>query len=256
MYGAVLLMVKGAAPLAQFETRSEAATTKLRSMLLAGEFPPSTRLTEVPLADRLGVSRTPVRDALSALAREGLLSYEPNRGYEVRSCTLDDVLGAYRVRATLEALACQIAAERCLAVETRARLMDANERIERILRDGTWRDDGARRWRELNGAFHAAIVDATDNLALKQAIANTQRLPILVTDGEARWFTHSELVLVFGDADVRRSHREHEQMLDALRGGDGERAAAIMQAHIDQACRILKANWSAAVRPSIAKTAQ
>ena len=104
--------------------------------------------------------------------------------------------------------------------------MDASERIERILVDGTWREDGARRWRELNGAFHAAIVDATGNLALRRAIADTQRLPILVTGGEARWFTHSEFVLVFGDADVRRSHREHGQMLDALRGGDGDRHEA------------------------------
>lgn len=230
--------------MAQAQTRTGATTSRLRDMLVSGQFPPSTRLTEMVLAERLGVSRTPVRDALNTLAQEGLLAYEPNRGYEVLSCTLADVMGAYRVRQTLEALACRIAAENGLDVTVRARMMDANERIEQLLASGGWRADGARIWRSLNSAFHGAIVEATRNHALAKAIVDTQRLPILVAGGGARWFTHGELVLAFDDEAVQRSHRQHGEIFDALLARDADRAAAIMTDHIEHARRVMEANWS------------
>ncbi|MBV9077466.1 MAG: GntR family transcriptional regulator [Methylobacteriaceae bacterium] len=229
--------------MAQTLTRSGAATIRLREMLLTGEFAPGSRLTEVVLAGRLGVSRTPVRDALSALAQEGLLAYEPNRGYEVRSCTLEDVLGAYQVRQTLEALACRLAAERGLTVVHRARMMDANERIAALLEGGSWREGGARGWRDLNAAFHDTIIAATGNKALARAIADTQRLPVLVEGGGSRWFTHGELVLAFDDAAIRQSQEDHEAIFAALLAQDGERAAAVMTRHIERAKGVLAATW-------------
>ncbi len=235
------------------ETRSGATTSRLRQMLLEGAFPPDSRLTETVLAEQLGVSRTPVRDALSTLALEGLLGYEPNRGYEVLSCTLDDVLGAYEVRKTLEALACRIVAKAGLDVQARARMMDANEQIERLLESGTWRADRARRWRELNASFHNAIIDAAANKSLSQAIRNTQRLPIMVAGGGARWFTHEELVLLFDDKAVRRSHGDHCKIFSALRTGDGEKASEIMMAHIDHAAGVLRANWD---KPGLMRATQ
>ena len=241
--------------MAQTITRSGATTVRLREMLLTGEFAPGSRLTEMVLAERLGVSRTPVRDALSALAQEGLLAYEPNRGYEVRSCTLEDVLGAYQVRQTLEGLACRLAAEQRLNVAVRARIMDANERIEALLVRGAWRKDEAQAWRGLNAAFHGGIVEATGNKVLARAIADTQRLPILVEGGGSRWFTHEELALAFDDASIRHSHEEHKAIFAALLARDGERAAAIMTGHIERAKGILAANWAGAdtVRPESAR---
>src|SRR6476620_6160473 len=70
---------------AQFpNTRSQTVIQKLREMILSGELISGTRLHEVPLSENLQVSRTPVRDALSVLAHEGLLEYRPNRGYVVK----------------------------------------------------------------------------------------------------------------------------------------------------------------------------
>lgn len=230
--------------MAQAVTRTGATTARLRDMLVSGQFAPSARLTEVVLAERLGVSRTPVRDALNTLAQEGLLAYEPNRGYEVLSCTLGDVMGAYRVRQTLEALACRIAAENGLDVTARATIMDANERIERLLVSGRWRQDGAREWRLLNSIFHGAVVEAAGNKALAKAIGDTQRLPIMVAGGGSRWFTHGELVLAFDDEAVRRSHRQHGEIFAALLARDADRAAAIMADHIEHARMIMEANWS------------
>jgi len=225
------------------KTRAEFATARLRQILMRGDFAPNSKLTEVGLAALLGVSRTPIRDALGTLAQEGLLSYEPNRGYEVRSCTLEEVVGAYRVRQTLEALACRLAAERGLDVTARARMMDATERNEALLKSGAWRQDHAAQWRSLNASFHAAIADAAANPMLTRAIRDTQRLPILVAGGGSKWFTHEELVLVFDDDNVRQSHKEHVAILGALIKRRGEQAGDIMAEHIGRACDILRRLW-------------
>ena len=78
-------------------------TDRLRSAVLAGEFRPGDRLYEERLSERFGVSRTPIRTALQALASDGLLDHAPHRGYSVRSFDISETLQAYEIRAVLEA---------------------------------------------------------------------------------------------------------------------------------------------------------
>ena len=85
---------------------------RLREMILRGELAPGERLAEVALAERLGVSRTPIRQALPALAREGLLAAAGRRGYVVRSFSPEDVLDAIETRGLLEGLSARRIAER------------------------------------------------------------------------------------------------------------------------------------------------
>src|ERR1700740_3158358 len=85
---------------------------RLREMILRGELPPGERLAEVALAERLGVSRTPIRQALPALAREGLRAASARRGFVVRSFSPQDVLDAVETRGVLEGLAARRVAER------------------------------------------------------------------------------------------------------------------------------------------------
>src|SRR5262250_574821 len=85
---------------------------RIREMILRGELAPGQRLAEVGLAERLGVSRTPIRQALPALAREGLLAAAGRRGYVVRSFSPEDVLDAIETRGLLEGLAARRIAER------------------------------------------------------------------------------------------------------------------------------------------------
>ena len=106
-------------------TRSLNITETLREQLLQGEFAPHSRLQEIALAERMGVSRTPIREALSVLARDGLLEYAPNRGYTVRHFSLDDILSAFRVRAVLEGLGCRLLAEKGLPADTETQLQHA-----------------------------------------------------------------------------------------------------------------------------------
>src|SRR5690606_8527759 len=88
------------------------ALVNLREMVLRGEFEPGERLLTVPLAERLGVSRTPIRLALERLAQEGILEAGPGGGFTVRSFTLSDIWDAVEARAVLEGAAARLAAER------------------------------------------------------------------------------------------------------------------------------------------------
>ena len=87
------------------DTLSQHVTDTLRDWVLHGKFSPGARLEEIPLAEKLGVSRTPVRAALATLGNEGLLEHLPKRGYTVRAYDLAEIVAAYEVRAALEGLA-------------------------------------------------------------------------------------------------------------------------------------------------------
>src|SRR5690349_19084921 len=86
-------------------TRSQSVTHALREAILSGEFAPGERIQEVPLSERLQVSRTPVRAALQSLAAAGMLEYSANRGYSVRRLRRGELLSIYDVRGALEGLA-------------------------------------------------------------------------------------------------------------------------------------------------------
>src|SRR5919201_1139737 len=88
------------------------ALLSLRDLILSGEFPPGTRMSELPLVERLGVSRTPVRLALANLEHEGLLENLEGGGYAVREFTMDEIHDAIELRGVLEGTAARFAAER------------------------------------------------------------------------------------------------------------------------------------------------
>ena len=102
------MLVAGAEPSSvadPLRTRSQSVTEALRELIVQGELKPGQHVQEVPLAEQLGVSRTPVRTALNTLANEGFLVYQPNKGYFVRQFDIAEILEVYEVRAALESLA-------------------------------------------------------------------------------------------------------------------------------------------------------
>ncbi len=92
-------------------TQLNEAIVRIREMILRNELPPGSRVAEAPLADRLGMSRTPVRQALPLLAQEGLLTEHETRGYAVRAFTAADISDAIDLRSVLEGLAARRVAE-------------------------------------------------------------------------------------------------------------------------------------------------
>jgi GntR family transcriptional regulator of vanillate catabolism len=204
---------------------------KLRELILSGELAPGRRLTEIAVAERLGVSRTPVRYALAVLAKEGLLVAAGGRGFVIREFSLKDILDAIEVRGALEGLAARLVAETGRGAGLAERLAPRLAEGADILRAPDWPADGDARWAAMNGAFHRAIVEAAANRALIDALSLNDKLPFAAA-----------AALLGGDTDDRellRQHRQvlvtaqqqHEAIVDALKRGQGRRVEALMSEH-------------------------
>lgn len=208
-------------------TGVDRTTQALREIILAGRFMPGEKVAEERIAGELDVSRTLARLALGALEREGLLVREPRRGFRVRSFTLDDMAGAIEVRGELEAMAARYVAERGLDPETERRLLEPVEVAEAIIRDGVHDVQGRLRWTETNQDFHARLIDAACNQALKAAFERVTEIPLV---------SPRAIVFDMADADysrvqLERAHSDHLRVLDAIRARKGSRAADLMRDH-------------------------
>jgi len=213
------------------KSHQQSVTDRLRAMILEGDLPPGEHLQEIPLAERMGVSRTPVRTALSVLGQEGLLDYRPKRGHVVRRFSVEEVIDGYEVRAMLEGMACRIAAERGLSPGAEQLLRDAVTRGDEILSVGRLTDDGFEKWRDLNEVFHGEILAATRNRSLIEATARTLNMPFV-----------SARVIHWDDYEaIKRSHDYHHQILAAIVKGQGVRAESLMREHVYQGIDIVRA---------------
>ena len=215
-------------------TRSLNVTEALRERLLQGEFDPGTRLQETWLAERMQVSRTPIREALRVLAKDGLLEYAPNRGYSVRHFSLDDIVSAFRVRSVLEGLGCRLIAERGMSNGLSKSLHATLQTGENLLQSGQLQRGEFDEWREMNKAFHLAILLETHNDLLVRFAKQSRNIPI-VFNGSFRWYSLREF---------QRAHDHHQVIFDAMANQQPERADFMMQEHIMHAALILKKNYN------------
>jgi GntR family transcriptional regulator of vanillate catabolism len=209
------------------ERHVERVTLQLRQMIMAGEFSPGSRVAEVPLAERLGVSRTPVRLALEVLEREGLVLGSPRRGFVVREITVNEITQAYDVRGALEGLAARRAIERGISAATRALLEECVAEGERLLVKGHFSEADTRLWSAMNARFHAAIVDASANKPLADAIAFNARLPMVAAGAIA--FNSKTLDLAFLHMQINQG--EHRDIVNAILAGQAVRAQALLEEH-------------------------
>jgi GntR family transcriptional regulator of vanillate catabolism len=207
------------------------ATSMLRERIMSGELAPRARLQQIPLSEALGISRTPLREALATLAREGLLDYEPNRGYAVRSFDWAEVEQAYAVRARLEAFACHLCARHGLAAERIQKLEACLRAGDAVLRKGRLLAQDLPTYRAMNVEFHETIIGAAKNVWIGRFVRQTQNVPLA-----------SDRLFIWEDFDViKRSHDDHHRIVHAIKQGDAERAEALMREHIIFAGEVLKA---------------
>ncbi|WP_127506599.1 GntR family transcriptional regulator [Actinoplanes solisilvae] len=191
---------------------AEQVAESLRDEILAGVFPSGARLGEAELAGRLSVSRTPVREALSRLAAEGLVEIQPNRGARVVTRTPDELREIFEIRLRLEPYAVCRAVPRLTARQL-DELDDLATTMVTVGRSSTLVD--------LNRCFHGLFIDAAGSPPLAQAL---------------RAVTHAAVVHQnfhdYSEDALDRSLRHHVEMVAAARAGDGEWAEAIMRAHL------------------------
>ena len=189
---------------------------RLRDLIVEGELTGGARIPERLLCERFAVSRTPLREALKALAAEGLVELLPNRGARVVRLTPEAVAETLKVIGALEALAGELACQRLTADE----LAEIRACHFQMLAHHARRDLLA--YFKANQAIHQAIVAASGNAVLQQTYANLsgriRRARYAANLDHARW-----------DEAVA----EHDMMLRALEARDGERLAGITRLHLD-----------------------
>ena len=188
----------------------------VRERILSGELPAGSRLPQTSLADELGVSRTPLREALRRLSTEGLVVLEANRGATVAGHDLGDMLHAWRARLALEPAAARLAAE--------ARVPEALARMETAVSQQRLVAEDVAESFALNREFHLALVAASGNPHLEQF-------------SRMLWLTRIGVPIFAGQAadhpeDVRRWADEHEAILEAVRSGRGAAAERLTREHV------------------------
>jgi DNA-binding GntR family transcriptional regulator len=209
---------------------SDQVERTLREQILRGQFPPGGRLNEVEIANDLGVSRGPVREAMQRLARDGLVELQAHRGAFVRQLGPGEVRDLFEVRTALERTVARLAAERCSPAQ-REKLKALRETVAPAPGEDVHPDvrfQGAR-------DIHALLAAAADNAALAAHVALVnQELRLLRTQS--------------GKVPDRAldAIAEHAELVDAVLSGDGARAAAAMDAHLahalDHAVRSMSAD--------------
>ena len=190
----------------------------LREAIITGALKPGERLMEVQLADELGVSRTPVREAIRKLEHEGFVVMIPRKGAYVADISLKDVAEIFDVRTALEALAAQLAAERATDEDL--------ERVERILVEyGECVESGdTARLIEVDTRFHEAIYQMAGNSRLKQMLS-------LLSEQIMRYRT----MTLSHRPRMRKALEEHRRIVEAIASRDAQRAARLAREHIESA---------------------
>ncbi len=187
----------------------------LRKAILRGELKPGERLMEIALANRLGVSRTPVREAIRMLEQEGLVIMIPRKGAQVAQITMKDLNDVLEVRLGLEELAMQFACKR-ITQEEIGEMKQALEEIERLQEA-----EDVTALAEADVAFHDIIYKATDNKRLNQIINNVREQ------------MYRYRVEYLKDSRTRGTLlKEHREIYEAVVGRDEERAKACIRCHI------------------------
>jgi DNA-binding GntR family transcriptional regulator len=189
---------------------------ELERQILAGELIAGERLNEVALAQRLQVSRGPIREALRSLEEAGLVDFEKNRGAAVRVITAQSAVEIYEMRAALEALACR----RLGARMTSAQADELHPMVDRMDVAAGRGDVGA--FNRDNIAFHERLIEFSGS----RELAVTYRRLV----GNLTLFRLRTLAV---EGSLAESNAEHRRIVACLAAGDGSQAVRLMQEHID-----------------------
>lgn len=214
-------------PIEAASPESTSVVTALRQLIIDGRYASGARLAEIPVAQVLGVSRTPVRLAFRTLEQEGLLEKTGKRGLVVRAFTEADVLCAIEVRGALEGLAARRLAERGADAALLATLSTCLADGAAVLADGRLSEGHIARWSVLNQRFHAAIVGAAGSRVIGDAIARNNHLPFASADS----ITIDKRALDKEWRKLQTAQLQHGLIVEALTAGESARVEMLMREH-------------------------
>ena len=194
----------------------ERALAQIQRWIIDGTFAPGEKLVDAELAEALGVSRTPVREALLALEMQGFVEIRPGRDSRVANIEKNDILKIYPPLAALQSLAAEIAAAR-ISRERLEQLRDVNARFTALIDRGQ-----PYQAMELDEDFHNRIVEVADNPYISSFAATMQM--------HIRRFKFLFLQKIRPTNQVSSS--EHNRLIEALEAGDAAAAAEVMKRNI------------------------
>jgi len=199
----------------------------LKEMILREELAPGERLTEAGLAERLGVSRTPVRNLLPRLAAEGFLMPVGKRGYVVADFSKQDIYGALDLRAALEGWAARALAEAGASDELLTQLQECLAWGDKLFESTDLTRDDEEQYGSMNVRFHTLIVEGSRSQFAKMFYDRLRLVPFVSPD-----------VIAFDQVGARsafnmlhRAHGFHHAIVDAIRRRDGARAEMLFREH-------------------------
>jgi GntR family transcriptional regulator of vanillate catabolism len=209
---------------------------RLRELILRGDLAPGARITELPLVERLGVSRTPIRAALIRLEQEGLLEAWPTGGYKVRRFSAADIADAIELRGTLEGLAARLAAERGADAVLLQKAKDCVAALDAVLAKPQFDEQTFEAYVEGNERLHALLAQMSGSAVVQRQLEHAVSLPLASPNAfmsvQAATPGARETLIVAQD--------QHHQVLDAIERREGARAEALMREHARIARRNLE----------------
>ncbi|MEV0400115.1 GntR family transcriptional regulator [Actinoallomurus sp. NPDC050550] len=196
---------------------------EVRKLIISGELKPGRPIRQELLAERFGVSRVPLREALKILEGEGQVVHRPHHGYMVTELSLSDLLEVYHIRGLLESEAARLAVEK---------VSDAD--IEQIV--------AAQREVEAASARGDLPAMTAANRRLHFSILEASRMPRLVRMIRSLWDSTDPYRSVYYNAPTNRElvEREHAGIVDAVRDRDGDRLVKLLAEHRDHAVEALR----------------
>jgi GntR family transcriptional regulator of vanillate catabolism len=214
-------------------TLVDEALVGLRGLILSGEFDAGTRLPEVALADRLGVSRTPLRQAMDRLVAEGLLERIASGGCRVVAFDLDDVHDAIELRGVIEGTAARLAAERGAPPDLVASARETLAGLDVVVQSSGKID--LDRYVALNGRFHAVLTEMSGSDLVRREVERISRLPFASPSA----FIRGQEAIPDFVRSVARAQAQHHAVLEAVENREGARAEALMREH----ARLARSNF-------------
>ena len=212
------------------------AKLRLRELILEGGLKGGERVSEVPLASQLGVSRTPLRLALAQLEHEGLLEAVPGGGFAVSTFTQQQVEDAIDLRGVLEGMAARLAAERLEDSAELEALHGCVAQMDALVRPDRVSIEAFGRYVKLNARFHLLLVKLAKSRALESAIAHVEALPFASPSA----FVMAQSALPEAHQILLLAQDHHRIVVDAIENREGARAEAVMREHSRLAARNLR----------------
>lgn len=222
--------------LAKTSTLADQAYEALAKSIVSGELPPGTRMLEVEIAERFGMSRGPLREAMRRLEERRLVERISQRGVRVVRLTGDRLRGIYQVREALEGMACRLAARHMSDGEISELrvLLEAHDQIVR--------ESDAYRQDQQDWDFHDRIARGSKNAMIVSLLCDDLYQLLKVYRNQHR----------ATPGRARRALEEHWRILGALEDRDGELAELLMRRHISAALGVFRPSWDGEAKDDIA----